>query len=654
MESYRQTFTVSFRSARSAGLARLRIAPLFHDFVGAFSTRMDDNNANVLAVSAVMARHGHQGTFFLNDLAAWWEDNAVPGGPMVRNPGLEIPRQLLAAGHSIGGHTLNHEFLPALSKNAAFREIMAGRVALEVGTGSFVSAFAYPFMYFQSPLRAGADRADLEEILRRSGYLHLSENRYNASGESPGLHDGLLRRGFDGEPADGSGEPFRARHDRRRGPPTLYLVAMHAWIKQWGGPGFPKLEAQYQKWAESDALWRCNQNQFAAYRSQVRESRLEVSVDGNALNVVVHRPDPVDLGDLVPLTFMLDGIEPRDVASVDGGGARVAVQKIGDAFGFDLHHDSSRGLPSAYGEASNAANDDQTDAAKGLLGLGALLFRRGPTLTLFLRNGGERPISEIRATFRLPLRWGEGVCRQRVPLLQAGESTRIEIRLTERTPVIGYADGTEYLVAQVDFTTERRARLYATCEVDGGAPPSCCSHHGFLVLGPIPGDMAEVDPQFFAGPHRLAGFEKGPTSPWGRSLSWRVVDPSGAAFLEGDIIPTTGKSTALDVLGWHSSGHFPHTRMQFLLHGLVVSPDAREARAVFDRDRVRQIVLNREVLDGGSMVLAKGTNDLRLLYTPPLASESQFNENNYGCYFRITDAAGQRMTDIRFERPPAA
>jgi hypothetical protein len=62
--------------------------------------------------------------------------------------------------------------------------------------------------------------------------------------------------------------------------------------------------------------------------------------------------------------------------------------------------------------------------------------------------------------------------------------------------------------------------------------------------------------------------------------------------------------------------------------------------------------LNGKKVEGSDLVLKKGVNDLRLLYLPSTAVSSTFDENNYGCYFRLTDHEGKRVEDVRFERPP--
>lgn len=652
MDSYLQTIFITFKTEAAARRARPGIAPLYHDLQAAFSTRMDDNNANDLRVAEVMAEHGQKGTFYLNDLSAWWEDNAYVGAAMSGDPAVEIPPRLLAGGNSIGGHTLNHEYLPALSKNSAFREIMGARVALETRTASPVLSFTYPFMYFRSDLREGVDRADLDEMLCRSGFYQLAEHQYN-EGRDGGLQDGVFVI-CDGDTQGGRyGESVltQARGEER----PLFLVAMHPWVKAWGGPEFPKLAEIYRRWSGRADWWYCNHNQYAAYRYQARHSRLEVSVEGNVLKAALTRPDPLDLNDWTPLTFKVERVSKEEVISVESPGAEVQPVALGASYAFDLCHGRKRGAVEAYAETDNPRNTDRLEeAGKGVESLRALLYRKGRVLTLVLRNEGEQVLQDIRVVFRLPLRWEEGVVRKQVGTLAGGGSVTLEVPLTERANPEHYADGREYDVAQVDFRGRRRVRLYAVCEVPGNEPAAFFARSGFWVLGPLPGDMDDFDPQVFA-----KSFQEGTppereyTVPWGRSLIWKILEPAEASFLDPDIIPTTGKSSSRGFYKWHASFHFPHTPVHYILSGRVVSPQNQTVRAVFCRKCVKRLWLNGRGVSGEELSLKQGTNDLRILYAPLMGSESQFSEKNYGCYFRLTDASGKRMKDVHFTRPPS-
>ena len=652
MGSYRQTVLVTFKSEAAARQASLHLAPLYHDLRAAFSTRMDDSNLNSLRVAEVMAQNGQKGTFTLNDPRNWWQDSYATGITAPANPAVEILRRLQANGSSIGGHTLTHEMLPALSKNSAFREIMGVRVALETNAASPNVVFVYPFVFYRSVFRDGVDRADLDEMLRRSGYYQLAEHKYNEDWDSQ-MQDGLFMV-LDGSTYDGRYNESILTQPRCEEDRPLFLVTMHAWVKEWGGPDFPKLAEIYRKWSGRPDWWYCNNNQYGAYRYQALHSRMTAFVEGKVVRAVLTRPDPLDLGDWTPLTLRVDGVSKEEVVSVESGGAEVQPVALKGAYAFDLFHARQRGTIEAYAETNNPKNSERLEEAPvGAEGLRARLYRKGRVLTLVLRNEGAQALQDIRAVFRLPLRWEEGAVRKPVGSLASGASVTLEIPLTERADPEHYSDGPEYDVAQVDYRRERRVRLYATCEVAGDEPAAFFARNGFWVLGPLAGDMAGFDPQAFAQSFLEGGAPVLQyTVPWGASLGWKTLDTGRVSILDPDIIPTTASSYALDFCKWDPVLYFPHAKIHYVLHGRIVSPDDRKVQAVFGRECVRLLYLNGSRVDGYELHLNKGINDLRILYAPTRNGGSPVSESNYGCYFRLTDTDGGRLEDVRFERPP--
>jgi peptidoglycan/xylan/chitin deacetylase (PgdA/CDA1 family) len=652
MGSYTQSLVVRFRSEAEARQARLVIAPLYHDLRQAVSTRMDDSTLNDLVVPGVMARYGQKGTFYLNRLEGWYQDSPETGIRMPGNPAREIPPRLLAGGNSIGGHTLSHEYLPSLSKNAAFREIMGIRVALESQAGVQVNSFVYPFIAFhEGDLRAGRDRLDLEEMLRRSGYYQLGEHRYNA-GRDSGLQDAVFIT-LDNDSGGGLYTQAALTRERPSGDRPLFLVTMHAWVRNWGAPDFPKLAAVYEGCSGRPDSWYCNQNQYAAYRYQALHSRLAAAADGAALKAVLVRPDPLDLGDWVPLTLRVEGVPREAVVSAECPGADAAPVDLGGGFAFDLFHDRDRGAIAACAEAANPANSPgREDAKAGPEGLRALLHREGGALRLYLRNDGPAPLRDIRVVFRVPLRWRDGVIRGTLPALGSGAADTLDAPLAERADPEHYCDGPEYDVAQVDYRGAGRDRLYATCESPGPGPGASFARNGFWVLGPLAGDEADFDPLGFSRPI-LDGAAPARRYEvhWSGRLEWGTLEPARASILDPDIIPTTGKPNIPKGYVGDRSVYFPHTNAQYILWGRIVSPDARTLRAVFRPDCVRRLTLNGRTVDGAELKLEKGANDVRILYAPAQREGASFEEGNYGCYFRLADAQGRAVRDLRFERP---
>jgi peptidoglycan/xylan/chitin deacetylase (PgdA/CDA1 family) len=653
MEFYSQEITVRFRSEADAAKATVSIALLYHDLRAAFSTRMDDSTLNDLVVPKVMDRFGQKGTFYLNSLNAWYQDSPETGITRPKDPGRDIPPLLLAGGNSIGGHTLSHEYLPSLTKNAAFHEILGNRIALESQTGTPVCSFAYPFIaYREANLRDGRDRADLEEMLRRAGYYQLAEHRYNASWDS-GLQDALF---VSLDNSDGGGEFTEAELTRERcqADRPLFLVTMHAWVSNWGAPDFPKLAAIYARWSGRRDWWYCNQNDYAAYRYQALHARLSAASEGTTVRIVLVRPDPLDLGSSAPLTLKVDGVPRESVTSIDCASADPAAVDVGGGYAFDVPHDRTRGAVAAYAQSDNPSNAAGFEGSTaGPDGLRAFLQRSGAALRLALRNEGTQELKDVRVVFRLPLRWREGVVRRHIALLGAGTTVDLEVGLDPSDAGDACRIGPEYDAAQIDYVGSGRDRLYAATTDAPVDAPASFAQNGFWVLGPLAGDERDFDPLAFAAPFLEGGApQRSYEVHWSGQLSWVAHDPGKAAILDPDIITTTGKPSIPKFYVGDASIYFPHTNAQYLLYGRVVSPKAMTVRAVFRRDCVRKLTVNGSEGAADRLSLREGINDVRILYAPAQRPGATFTPTNYGCYFRFVDETGRRVEGVRFERPP--
>jgi peptidoglycan/xylan/chitin deacetylase (PgdA/CDA1 family) len=650
MGFYQQTIRITFKTQRAAEQASLHIVPLYHDAKLAFSTRMDDNNIDDLKVAEVMATYHQKGTFFLNDPKGW-QGTSDAGITVVGDPAVEVPKRLIAEGHSIGVHTLNHEYLPALSKNAAFKEILGLRVKREAYNGTPLSSFTYPFVSFHSEGMDPQDREDIEEMLRRSGIYLLSENRYN----------GVVERGFfdgyfvttNGQNWNGSEVGRELAKERLGDDRPLFLVTMHPWAKTWGGKDYPKLAEVYEKWSGQKDWWYCNQNQYAAYRVQATHTTMAVSNAGNTLIAVLTRPLPADLGDWVPLTFEVEGVKKDEVQGVACTGAKVQRVEKSKTFSFDLSHDAAQGPIESYAEISQVGNVDRwEDAKEGPNGLRSSLNRTEEGLSLVIQNGGTVSLKHIRVTFRLPLRWKEGVIRKTLDSLEKDSSVTFHQVLTERTDSAHYKDGSEYLVAQVDYMAAKPSRLYVVQETPSQDAALFFARNGFWVLGPLPGDSEGFDPLRYASIF-LNGKKPTAHNPvaWGADLMWKTPSPSLVSILDPDIVPTTGKPATPSFYSWDASIFFPHKKVHYMLWGQVESPVAQTVKAVFLRDSVKALSLNGKEVEGDVLVLKKGVNDLRILYAPAANQWSEFSEKNYGCYLRLMDEKGNRLENVHFTRP---
>ena len=98
------------------------------------SLTFDDGNVDQVPAAASLVSHGMRGTFFVNS------------GTVGQTGYLTLGQlnDLKAAGHEIGGHSVNHASLPALPSAEAKRQICLDRNNL-LDWGFSVRSFAYPF-----------------------------------------------------------------------------------------------------------------------------------------------------------------------------------------------------------------------------------------------------------------------------------------------------------------------------------------------------------------------------------------------------------------------------------------------------------------------------------------------------------------------------
>ena len=656
---YRQTVLIRFKTPEAAQKARVTVTGLYHDLDAAFSSRWDDNNLNDLTVARLLRARNMRGTFYLNASSAWAAPNAL-GLALAGDPATALPKALLAGGNSIGDHTLNHEYLPWLSRNRAFEEILGGRIDREVASQSPLSAFTYPFVSFKNPLSGEPGPEELEELILRSGLYFLGEDE----GWIP--EGRLLASRFvslDGSPQNGLEVSVERRRRRRGADRPLYLATMHAWPDAWGGPGLPRLEALLDAWGGVGRWWYCNQNQYAAYRAQALKTHISTSVEGNVLTLSVSRPDPLDLGDLTPLSFLLEDVASGDAESVVCEGAPTKPFGGNGVYGFDLFHDNGRGLPKIYSKTDNPGNEEDVDAAPvpdDLAGLHVRLYRRDGKLVLKVKNKGWRILHDMRVVFRAGPRWEDGVTARPAGGLAPGGDKTLAITVKPRGTESGAAQdprdlrGEEFDAAQVDFLFgEVRARLYATCRVPEEKPDPAFARDGFLALGPLPSDRKDFDFERFTWAILKGARIKGGYKLFeGVTVSWRAWSARDTQGFNPNLVLTTGKPAGENFYTWDKTVFYPYGKvLSYLLVGRVYSPSDRKVELVTPPVGVGSWSVNGDLEADRGAVLRKGWNDLRLLYGADPSGGTGFDPAHYGAYVRFNDGDGQPVTDLRFERP---
>ena len=127
---YAQTVRIRYDSPEQAAAAHLDKLELPPGRRIAFSTRWDDSAKHGRMVDALRA-NGYSGTFYSNRADADYAEHVL--------------RKILDNGCSVGAHTATHPFLPKISLNRQFAEILENRVNLESLADTCVIAFTLPY-----------------------------------------------------------------------------------------------------------------------------------------------------------------------------------------------------------------------------------------------------------------------------------------------------------------------------------------------------------------------------------------------------------------------------------------------------------------------------------------------------------------------------
>jgi peptidoglycan/xylan/chitin deacetylase (PgdA/CDA1 family) len=626
MDLYEQSFSLEFKTEAAAAKARLELLPLYHGYDQAFSSRWDDNLIDNLKTQELLKKHGLKGTYFMNDSKAWHEPSAA-GMTLPGEPGVALAKALLKGGNSIGAHSLNHEFVPYLNRNRQFYEVLGCRLDREVNSQSPLSTYAFSFMSVRNDLEGDPSQKDFAEILKRSGFYLLSEHPFERTLKTDFLM-GYLICG-DGGGSMGLDLEAELARPRPASDKPLWVTSMHAWPNAWGGPGFPLLDKVYKKWAGKKNWWYCNQNEYAAYRYQYLYSSLSAKVDGKFLRVSLRRPDPLDLGDMVPLSLSLQGVDASQVVA-----APPRVEKAG-AFLFDLPHAQDRGLPEIYRDSGSS--------------LEASLAKSGNKFTLSLKNNGRLAVKNIRAVLRLPLKYADGLLKQHPADLKPGQSVQLSF-----APRLASADylllaDRAYAVAQLDLSVDgKRERLYSAQFEPAPLRDSTFPQGGFLVLGPLGSDLASKAGELLrvAKPQACSSLD-GKTQ-----TCWQASDKNLAAMLGAEIIPAGCKPNSRTFYTWDKAlAHPGPNPLYYLLWSSVDCAKTGNYQAVFDKKSVKTLLLNGQKVEGSRLKLKAGHNDLRLLYSAEAGPQSAFSPAHYGAWFRISDEQGHRLKTLSYNIP---
>ncbi len=623
VETYTQEFEIEFGTEQDTQNASLEMLPLYDGYEWAISSRWDDNNPKGdLELHAVLLKHDHRATWYLNQTDARLT--------------ADVANKLLEGGNSIGGHSLSHPFLSYVSRNRIFEEVAGVRADREASSDTHIVSYSFSFCDFRSAMEGDAVHADIARALERAGYYNIANHRFHDALQTDMAISPIMPSdGRDIEPfaeAALKDEWFKEEH------PNL-SYSMHAWYST--PEGWAKFERHLDQYGHNPNWWYCNQNQYGAYRYQYQRSKLGAPVrEGKSLRFRLERPVLLDVNDATPLTFEVRGVPSGAVAAVRCATAECRLsERDSDSYRFHLAQDRDQALPQKIGLIHNRENRNQlseSDVDRDFPKLRALLHFRDDALHLAIENGSPEPLSDIRVAYRLPVAWKEGVVRRELTSIGPGERREDPLALTRATGDHKYNSGLSFFLAQIDFTqADERGRLYAACHVDDSPRDPSYPQAGFLRLGPVP--EGEFDLEAVAAAIRAARLPGDWPLQDGTRLAWTLDDdPFQPPYLDVEVIRTTGR--------WRSQTDAP---FYYLLASNVDSEreQAVELRCV--KGSVVRALLNGADAFEGSAQLKRGANELVLIYR---AQNRAFGAEHAGCFLRLVrPGTKERLTNVRFD-----
>jgi len=509
-------------------------------------------------------------------------------------------------------------------------------------------------------------------MLARSGFAILSEHEYVTEGERDFLNGTFLA--IDGRDSGWYTAPPDA-FARRRGSDDvpLFVISMHPWARVWGGPGYPVLRSYYERWGGDPSVWRCNHQEFAAYRFQRERASMTSRRDGERLVIVLRRPDAIACGEAVPISIALGGARAEDVRSAECRTAETVAYDANGAAAVDVRQDPARSMPSAYGIVRpERGGQSAADPRIGELEVSwNIEFRRavapaasrpnGAVLALRLRNASafDTPIQALALRLMLPLRWKAVDAPVALPRIDAGEERVLRIELESATEDPRYAYGRACAIVQIDGVSERRFRLHAVLEYEEPLPAAVLNAfpiNAFLSLGPVPADAAGVNEEkniamavkeARTGARYLLGS-------WKQELAWKAPEPRLAESLDPDIAFTTGKSVAPDAAPWDPALYYSRGKDLRWLLWARVRAEKPGAYALQASRAVVALFIDGKRADPASFRLDGKERDIMIHYRPGAAepdNPSSFAIHNYGLRVVPLDAAGRRAAGVSFSRP---
>ena len=436
--SYKQSVTLNFATAQEAEKAVLVPRVLPKDYDLAFSSRWDDTAKNHVNTFRIMKKYGAKGNFYI-------------GGDV--NLNTPIIKDIIRDGCLAGCHTVHHYSISMLCANEHFYEYMANRIGIEVATQNAVNTQASPFGQLYGIAPEGTE--SIGRALLATGITGFPDKSKPEDIKKIGYPDKAFAFVYRIVPGDRVPDMKKFERDlaafMKKNAKSIPALSMstHSWHTK---EGLVLLDEIYRRLTSNKDWWNCNQNEYAAYRYEFDNVKIEKRCEGKSVQFTITRFEPFELGADVPLTLELN------CAAVSADGAQLASggRKI------ELPHSAGHTLPDVY-----AYNDEK----RGIKGVSLVLGKEQNKLTAVIVNKGNEPLEKCALTFRLPPDSRELTVRRDIDDVASGKKTAVSVVQEKEKTSLHYVVGSPYYAVQFDFVRGgKRYRLYADLKEKAAAP----------------------------------------------------------------------------------------------------------------------------------------------------------------------------------------
>lgn len=512
-DTYSQCISVEYGTPKEAQEAAAEIAKLPDGKKIAFSSRWDDTNPRHAATAETLAKCGIPATCYLV-------------GNKFSKEMLAAVEKVFSLGGALGSHTLSHPHLEDRMPNEIFREIALERAVLESSFDTNVVAFVLPYMTYQSALDKNVTKYVGQSIVN-AGYRITPETTPDNNAKF-GLRDALLSSyTFSINDRNPDREKLikniaSARKMIENGYPPHLTLGIHSWQSD---EGLARLGKYLEESASYD-FWYCNENDFAAYRTQFLKSRIRrLSARGNISLFELTRPTATHIGSDIPLALKISG-KPKSV--------KLGSDNISQKNGFhNIPQYEVRKTPKKVeliefdAESPKFAKSEKFD---GLEFLFAFDRKNGKICVKFGGNSADK-VSNFR------VRWVVAPCFD-TPIDGVAYKGERELSATlERNKLAdAFDEGDMLAMAQCDFVLNGKpSRVWLATTTKRGVPDSDCPRDKAAQLGDF--DASKVAPDFFAALAKPDAVLKNlPDAKWrvrpNKTLRPFIADFNGYAYMK--------------------------------------------------------------------------------------------------------------------------